>query len=349
MSPRLPPFADRLSVTLLLHDPGTEAIVDANAAAESLYGYPVEELRTLAISEVSTESPRFSGEEAERRIRAAAEGTERVFEWQIRRRDGEVRWVRVRLSPTDVNGSRYVLAEIEDVTEFKTRTRRLQLLHRIIRHNLRNDMNVVMGHAESLQRALDEEDRRRQTEIIQEVAEDVGGLTESVARIEEIATNDATDFVPTDVVAVLEDVAAEFGAAAPDARIDVVGDDEVWVSADRGLRYGVESAVTNAIEHNDRPEPTVTLRARSTTATDGVPSRAIVEVVDDGPPIPDVEVDAIAADEQVSETYHGTGVGMFVMKWCAESLGGSLTIRESSPRGNVVEFAFPLLRAPDET
>jgi PAS domain-containing protein len=155
VSPRLPAFADRLSVALLLYDPGIDAIVDANDAAGSLYGYPVADLRELAVSELSAESPRFSDEKAERWIRAAAEGTERAFEWQI------------------------------------------------IRHNLRNDTNVVMGHAESLRRALAGGDHERQAAIVREVAADVGGTTEAVARIEGIATNDATDFVPTDVVAAL--------------------------------------------------------------------------------------------------------------------------------------------------
>jgi signal transduction histidine kinase len=143
-------------------------------------------------------------------------------------------------------------------------------------------------------------------------------------------------------------VAAEFADARPEARIDVVDDDEAWVSADRGLRYAVEHAVADAIEHNGRPDPEVTLRARSRAATAAAASRAVVEVADDGPTIPDVEVAAVATDEQVSETCHGTGVDMFVMKWCAESLGGSLAIRDNEPRGNVVGFTIPLLEATAE-
>jgi len=337
----LPEFADLLDVCLVLHDLETDAVLDANEAAERLYGYPVEELRGLHIDDISTESERFSGERARQRIRAAAAGDEQVFEWQVRRADGEVRWVLVRLSRVTLDGETYVLAENQDVTDFKKRTRRLQLLHRIIRHNLRNEMSVVMGHAGSLEQALEDKDRARQVEVIKRVADDVSRMTQSVNRIEEIASNDATDFSPTDVPALLEELAGEFESEFPGASVTVeVGTEAgVWVSADRGLRYGLEHAIRNAIQHNDGDRPEVVLRA----ARDDRASRAVVQVVDDGPPIPEVEVDAIDADADVSAMEHGSGVGLFVMKWCVDSLGGALDISPAEPRGNVVEFTFPLL------
>jgi len=335
----LPDFAELLDVTLLLHDPETDAILDANAAAESLYGYTTDELRDMHIGDVSTESPRFSRETAAEAIRAAASGERREFEWQIRRADSEMRWVTVRLRPFASADETLVLAEIQDITEFKKRARRLQLLNRIIRHNLRNEMTVVMGHAESLERALEDEDYERQAEIIRSVAEDVGGMTESVAEIEEIATNDASDFSPTDVAATLERLADEFESAYPDARVLVEAEPRARISADAGFGYGIENAVENAIEHHDGDRPEVRLQATA----DPEAGRVRVRVVDDGPAIPQAEKDAIDADAEVSMLNHGTGVGLFVMQWCAESLGGNLEIRENGQRGNVVEFTFPML------
>ncbi|WP_424002790.1 ATP-binding protein [Haloarcula salina] len=335
----LPDFAELLDVTLLLHDPVTDAILDANAAAEKLYGYTKAELRELTIGDISTESPRFSRDEAVDAIRAAAVGERQEFEWQIRRANSEMRWVTVRLRPFAPDGETLVLAEIQETTEFKKRARRLQLLNRIIRHNLRNEMTVVMGHAESLERALEDEDYERQAELIQDVAENVGGLTKSVSQIENIATNDASDFSPTSVAAVLERLAGEFESTYPHATVSLDADEDARIAADRGLEYVLEHAIENAVEHHDGAAPKIRLEATAEAAS----SRVVVRVVDDGPPIPQREIDAINPDAEFSEIYHGTGVGLFVMQWCAESLGGNLEIRDNTPRGNVAEFTFPLL------
>jgi PAS domain S-box-containing protein len=340
--PLLPSFADHLDVTVLLHDIETGSILDANDAAEELYGYTVAELREQGIAGVSTESPRFSHERALDRIQTAADGETPEFQWQIRHASNEVRWVQVSLQRIALDGDPYVLAEIQDVTQYKKRARRLTLLHRIIRHNLRNEMSVVMGHAEHLEEALADEDYERQAKIIQDVATDVGGLTRSVKQIEEIATNDASDFEPTNVAAVLESVQSEFGAEYSDAAIAVDVSQPVWISADEGLHYGLTHAVENAIEHNDSARPSVVLEATA----DLVTNRAIVRVVDDGPPIPEMELDAIDATEDTSDISHGSGVGMFVMKWCSESLGGNLDISHREGGGNVVTFTFPLLADP---
>ena len=341
--PSLPEFADLLETALLVHDPETGAVLDANAAAEGLYGYSTPELRERGVAGISTESPRFSGEAVLQRVRAAAGGDDQAFEWQVRRSDDEMRWVQVRLRRVTLGRAASVLAEIQDITEFKRRTRRLQLLHRLIRHNLRNEMSVVMGHAGSLERALEDDDHEQQVEIIKRVADDVSQMTESVSRIEEIASNDATDFSPTDVPALLDELAGEFESEFPGASVTVEAETEagVLVSADRGLRYGLEHAIRNAIQHNDSDRPEVVLRA----ARDDRDSRAVVQVTDDGPAIPDVEVDAIDADADISEMQHGSGVGLFVMKWCAESLGGRLEVHADDSRGNVVEFMLPLLGA----
>jgi PAS domain S-box-containing protein len=339
----LPAFANGLDTTLLVHDPWTDGILDANDAAEDLYGYTTEQLRRMSIDEVSTESPRFSAAKAVERIREAAGGERKHFEWQIRRSNGEVRWVDVRLRPYAFDDEEYVLAEIRDISDFKTRTRRLQLLHRIIRHNLRNDMSVVMGYAENLKRVLETEDYERQAEIIRDVASGVGDLTESVAEIEEIASNDADDFEETSVTGLLEDLAAKYESANPNVTVRVDYESDITMLADRGLRYGVQNAIENAVEHHDGGDDGVEVRL--TAWVDEAAERIVLRVVDDGPPIPDVEVDAIDPDEETSDLSHGSGVGLFVMKWCAESLGGKLDIYENNPRGNVVEFTFPQLES----
>jgi PAS domain S-box-containing protein len=339
--PGLPAFADELAAVLVLHDPETGAVLDANAAAAELYGYSSDELTTLSVAEFSSESSRYSQERAEGLIRDASEGDVQVFDWQIKRKDGALRWVMVRLKPITLDGTEYVMAEMEDITELKTRTRRLRLLYRIIRHNLRNDMTVVMGHAESLESTLEDGTLQEQAGLIREVARKVGEMTESVGRIEEITASDATEHAPTDLVALLEELAGEYEREYPAASVRVEGDGRAMVSADGALRFAFENAIENAIDHSEAANPEVVVEV------DRAPEegRVTARMTDDCPPIPDMEVEALDLETDISAVNHATGVGLFVMKWCTESLGGGLEIRREDD-GNVVEFTFSLYLGP---
>jgi len=60
-----------------------------------------------------------------------------------------------------------------------------------------------------------------------------------------------------------------------------------------------------------------------------------------------MEVEALDEHTETTATSHGSGVGLFVMKWCIESLGGELKIeRREDDRGNVVSFYLPPKEPP---
>jgi PAS domain S-box-containing protein len=89
-SEELPNEFDTLRVGIMLHDPETGEILDANQRLEELYGYSVETLREMQFEEFSANTYSYTQAEAGRRIAAAAEGTPQSFEWRIKRADGEL-------------------------------------------------------------------------------------------------------------------------------------------------------------------------------------------------------------------------------------------------------------------
>jgi PAS domain S-box-containing protein len=147
---RLPPIFDNLDVGITFHHSETGAILDVNEPIERLYGYAAAELRATTVGEFTPPSTKFSEERAVGLIAAAAAGDSQAFEWQIERSNGELRWLRVHLNATTVDGVDGVVAEVNDITEYRARERRLRLLSRIVRHNLRNKMNVLLGYADRI-------------------------------------------------------------------------------------------------------------------------------------------------------------------------------------------------------
>lgn len=338
----LPQAFDDLEIGITLHDPETGAIIDVNGRLEQLYGYSRAQLREMVVADYTPPSTRFTQEHAVRRIRDAAAGESQTFEWQIQRSTGEVRWVHVHLNRTTIDDSPYVLSEVQNVTEYKARERRLRLLNRVIRHNLRNETNVLVGHADRLKTAIETEALEKEIETIHEIAIEIGTISDSIHQIEEIVDPNATQRSVTNINDVVSDIVSHARDEYGDAEITIDAQTTLWVNADRGIRYAIKHAVENALVHNDRDRPSVTVELLENPNR----NRGEVRIVDTGPSIPALEIDVLDLEVEKSSTYHGSGVGLWVMQWCVDALGGELVFEENEPRGNVVRLLLPQSEAP---
>ena len=70
-------------------------------------------------------------------------------------------------------------------------------------------------------------------------------------------------------------------------------------------------------------------------------NQGIVRIADNGPSIPEIETNVLEDETEISSTYHGSGVGLWVMQWAVNSLGWDLSFEANSPRGNIVQISFP--------
>lgn len=340
----LPSQFDDLAIGISLHDPETGTILDVNDRLEDFYGYSTAELRTMETRDFIPSSTRFSQEEALQRVRAAADGDDQVFERQIERANGEIRWVRVHLHSIIIGETPYVLAEIHGISEYKAREQRLRLLSRIIRHNLRNEMNLLMGHADQLRAAVEDESLEETAKTVLDIASDVASLSDSVTQIKKIANPNATERSPTNLHDVAQARVEEARAEHADADLTITSPPDVWAIADEGIHYAVAHAIENAIEHNDQETPSVDVTvAERTDAGYGE-----IRIADNGPPIPAIEKEVLDQSIETNSTYHGSGTGLWVMQWCVNSLGGKLRFNENTPRGNVVCLSLPLIESMDD-
>jgi diguanylate cyclase (GGDEF)-like protein/PAS domain S-box-containing protein len=97
----------------LLIDPGDGRIVDASPSAAQFYGYSVDELREMRISEINTLPP----EQIEGELDAALEGSRDLFLFRHRLASGEIRDVEVESCPVAAGGRTILYSIIHDVTE----------------------------------------------------------------------------------------------------------------------------------------------------------------------------------------------------------------------------------------
>ncbi len=109
-------------VPMLIVDPQDGALVDANPAAVTFYGWPRERLRAMRITEINTLGP---AELQAEMARAQAEARNH-FEFRHRRADGSVREVEVASGPIVFGHRRLLYSIVKDVTERRLADERLR-------------------------------------------------------------------------------------------------------------------------------------------------------------------------------------------------------------------------------
>ncbi len=106
----------------LLIDAVTGKIVDASDRAVQFYGYPVERLTSMAISDIN----QLTEEEVKKEMERAKKKTKGEFHFKHTIASGQVRDVTVYSSPFTIHGQKLLLSTIFDVTEHLSVQRKLE-------------------------------------------------------------------------------------------------------------------------------------------------------------------------------------------------------------------------------
>jgi PAS domain S-box-containing protein len=222
-----------------------------------------------------------------------------------------------------------------DLTDITRQKRQLRVLNRVLRHNLRNAVNVIAGNTTRLLDAFDEQSRERTAAAarVEQAARDLETLTQEAIDIESVITAESVDTV-VDCVSLIQGVVAECRRQYPSATIRTTLPDAMPVCADNRLVAAIESLVKNAVEHNPAGTPQVHLRVTETDANRWVE----IHVDDDGPMIPTDERRVVTGDAEIEPLQHGSGLGLWLVKWTAERYGGEVSFTTSNLGGNSVRI-----------
>ena len=268
-------------------------------------------------------------------------GTDETIHSQYRIKAGDDSW---RMIETTVRGSRSspttdgVIITARDITERLRNQQRRQVMNRVLRHDLRNDMNVVVGHAEILVEALDSE-RVRHAETIREKSSNLVDLGEKVRKIDQRLHGRDRELKEVDLARIVEDEVRSVHQSYPETSIRTrIEQLSIW--GDTLVRAAVENLIENAIEHNDHENPEIDVAVRTNEADD----RVELVVSDNGPGIPEAERRVITAGIE-TPLEHISGLGLWLVKWIVEGMDGELEIEDNDPRGSVVTLSFPTLTA----
>lgn len=233
---------------------------------------------------------------------------------------------------------------------------RLEVLHRVLRHNLRNEMSVVMNYAD-IAADLTTDDRVADAMgVILGASRDLTRLSEKARQIEEAI--DIGPRRPLEVAELVETTVADLREEYPDVEFVLSLPASAWVLASPSLRRAVENVCENACEHNDHSSPQVdvsvtnlddsnetgTDHPQTTTETSetnsGDRDRVRLVVTDNGPGIPERELTALRQGRE-TELEHASGLGLWLTYWVVDNSGGEIEFADAEPRGTVVTVDLP--------
>lgn len=308
---------DTMDLGMIVVDPdGT--VVDVNPAAADPLGVTPRE----ALGEsLATLLPALADAEPGSRL-------ERSFSV-----DGVTREYEVRTDDVGA-GSDALLVTLQDVTNRTRQQRRIDVLQRVLRHNIRTEMQLVVSGASTIERDADDDALREQATAIREAAEDVVTISDVTRRIEGHLDDDRETTTAVDACGAAREAVASYRQSAPAATFEVTCRGDGDALAGDALVTVLETLVENAIEHNDAEEPTVTVRVAPDP--DDPAEWLAVAVADDGPGIPPEERAILTGEEEITPLRHGSGLGLWQAVWLVEAWGGSVEIADNDPRGTIV-------------
>jgi signal transduction histidine kinase len=203
----------------------------------------------------------------------------------------------------------------QDVTAERRREQRLAVLNRILRHNLRNDLNVVEGFLQAARDRSDDDEVAAMLNRARSKSRDLIHVGEN-ARAIEAALEDGGSTAETSVRDLAHEVRADLDGPGDRDRVTVDVPEGVTLETNRQLlQTMLRNLVENGLVHNDSESPSVTVTAAAEN------DRTTIVVADNGPGIPDHELEVLGAGEETA-LEHGSGLGLWLVDWGARHLGG---------------------------
>lgn len=251
-----------------------------------------------------------------------------------RRKSGELYFAIQTIAPVPQGGESKFVGIQQDITDRKEREQHLQVFNRVLRHNHRNLLNLIMGTANSLNSSSNSTDSHL-IGILQQASAELHGISEKAFTMTQVLMDEKRHVEITRFDADVESLVAEFEARYPNADFATQVDRDISFPAHPQFRRCLRELLENAIEHADSADVSVSVFVEET------PTAVYLTVLDDGPGIPEDEYQVITGERDLTQIHHGSGLGLWLTYWIVRRSGGELYF-DVSDAGTSVRIELPL-------
>jgi len=345
-------FVNNSSVMLLI-DPENGAIIDANTAAITFYGYTREQMLSMQISDINI----LPASVIRKAMATVQKEHGKKFYFQHRLADGSLRYVEASLSCIQFGGHVLLHSIIQDVTErhlvevslrnsnalLKESNAELDAFNYSVSHDLRGPLNIISMFSQLLgidyAALLDEPGKK----YIEHITNAIGRMTQIIDDLQRLTKISRTEIKPAEVnlsliVRALFD--EQLIVEDPGRKVTLVIADNIIVKADMGLMMIVmENLVRNALKFtSQQPHTRIEFSSQSNK------EQIVCCMRDNG-----VGFNMDHAGKlfmpfkrlHTSEEFTGTGIGLAIIRRIIVRHGGKVWIEGEVGKGAAVYFELP--------
>lgn len=356
------------AVPILLIEPQTTQVVDANPAACAMYGYPHAEFVTMSILQIDA----MNADNVQSELKRALDGSRSNFNARHMLSTGSVRDVEVNIGPIRVGGRQLLYVMVNDVTdrrrmeaELERSRRNLEMMvgqrtEDLLRANaelqqastardmvfvnlaqeLRTSLQTITGFSDLLATGMAGElndEQRRQVEMIQQAGKRLTTFANTLMESRRVTQRDTVCNAESfDLVALAESVLFGLEAFAEDKGLllKLVAEERpIDITTDRyKLQQILLNLLSNAIRYTERGAVTVTVER----AEDEMVS---VAVEDTGPGLRPEQLATIFDGPEVHDS--ASGIGLPTSRRVSAMLGGSIEVKSTPGRGSTFTLTVP--------
>lgn len=336
---------------MLIIDPSTGEILDANQIASRYYGYSHEKLIKMRIQEINTLDPDVVRTE----MAQSLDGSKRKFDFRHRLANGDVRDVEVYSGVIHVQGRPLLYSIVHDVSERKMIEREivrrtddlarsnaeLQQFAYISSHDLQEPLRMVVSYLTLLDKRFSDQLDPKAKEFIKNAVEGGSRMRQLIDDLLEYSRLDVVGkgFVPVDMQRVLESTVRVLKIPIEESNADIIVGPLPTVCADEmQMIMLMQNLVGNAIKFCGTERPSVQVSAEPGE------SGWIFAVKDNGIGLNTEFSDKIFQMFQrlhTKDRYPGTGIGLAIAKKIVERHGGRIWVESEEGKGATFFFTIP--------
>ncbi len=326
---------DEAPIGIVITDPQEDdnPIVYANDEAAALTGYTRAEMLGRNCRFLQGEHTDPAKREA---IRRAIDAREPIsIDIRNYRKEGTEFWNHLEIAPVE-NGKGEVINFVgfqQDITERKSRDQHLRLTDRLLRHNLRNELTVIRGSAETIVETTDNSVAEHAEQVV-ERSDDLLAMADKARLINHILRTNP-EKTRIQLQSVLEEITSTVDKEYSEAELSVSSNGGASVEAIPLLEAGLTEVIENAILHNPDGKPQVDI---DISEANGFVHLAIS---DNGPGIPQIERQAVEGAQKIDPLNHSNGLGLWLVNWIVKESGGSFAISNADAEGSTVTIELP--------
>ncbi len=227
-----------------------------------------------------------------------------------------------------------VVVEGRDITDKKQQRQHLQALHRVLRHNIRNDIMKLRGWTSRAADAVTPKERDSHLGRVRNTLDSWEKLTGDMRHIRQAVNSEEVRSHTTAAEPLVTDVVDTQRAAHPEAEVDLTMPVAAAAEVPSAVENALHEAIENAIDADTDETPTVSVTVSSADA-----NWVEVEVTDNGPGMPDAEA-AVLETGNEQPLVHGEGSGVWLIRMLVTEVGGETAVSVSD-EGTTLTIRLP--------